>query len=96
MNTLKTCKMCKQEKDVTEFVYRRLKTFESVRCQTCREKLWKPGMTWNNWARKGWHIDHIKPLSSFDLENREELLQACHHTNLQPLWWFENLEKGRN
>lgn len=51
-------------------------------------------MTWDNWAPKGWHIDHIKPLINFDLNNREEFLKANHYTNLQPLWWFENLEKS--
>ena len=53
-------------------------------------------MTWDNWTRDGWHIDHIKPLSSFDLTNREQFLQACHYTNLQPLWYYENYKKGSN
>lgn len=52
------------------------------------------GMTWENWSRAGWHIDHIKPLASFDLTDRCQLLQACHYTNLQPLWASENLSKG--
>lgn len=51
-------------------------------------------MTWDNWAPKGWHVDHIIPLSSFDLTNRDQLLAACHYTNLQPLWAKENLQKG--
>lgn len=51
-------------------------------------------MTWENYGRHGWHIDHIKPLASFDLTNREQFLEACHYTNLQPLWAEENLRKG--
>jgi hypothetical protein len=51
-------------------------------------------MSWSNWSLKGWHIDHIKALSKFDLTNREQLLEACHYTNLQPLWAAENMSKG--
>jgi hypothetical protein len=58
------------------------------------ESKFKPGMTWDNWGNFGWHIDHIRPLSSFDLTDRDQLLKACHYTNLQPLWWKENLSKG--
>lgn len=58
------------------------------------EVQFRPGMTWENWSRTGWHIDHIRPLASFDLTDRTQLLQACHYTNLQPLWAEENLKKG--
>lgn len=58
------------------------------------EKQFKEGMNWNNWTLHGWHIDHIKPLSSFDLKQKEEQLKACHYTNLQPLWCYDNLSKG--
>jgi len=51
-------------------------------------------ITWENHSRAGWHIDHIKPLISFDLIEREQFLEACHYTNLQPLWAKENLRKG--
>jgi Uri superfamily endonuclease len=51
-------------------------------------------MTWDNYGPKGWHIDHIKPLCSFDLTNPEQLKEACNYKNLKPLWWTDNLSKG--
>ena len=58
------------------------------------ESKFKPGMSWDNWTRNGWHIDHVKPLSKFDLNDREQLKKACHYSNLQPLWAKDNLSKG--
>ena len=52
------------------------------------------GMNWNNYGRKGWHIDHIKPCASFDLSDPEQQKQCFHYTNLQPLWWKDNLKKS--
>jgi len=52
------------------------------------------GMTWENWGRKGWHLDHIKPISYFDLTDRQQFLEACHYTNIQPMWYKDNLSKG--
>ena len=53
------------------------------------------GMTWENHSRTGWHIDHKIPLDFYDLTDREQLLQAIHYTNLQPMWAGDNLRKGK-
>lgn len=58
------------------------------------ESLWSDGMTWENWTRDGWHIDHIVPLAAFDLSDEEQVKAACHYTNLRPLWAKDNLRKG--
>lgn len=58
------------------------------------ESLFVTGMTWDNYGRYGWHIDHIKPLSLFDLCDPNQQSIACHYTNLQPLWAKDNLSKG--
>ena len=52
-------------------------------------------MTWDNHTMDGWHVDHKKPLHEFNLYDDEQFKEAAHYTNLQPLWWWENLEKNR-
>ena len=56
------------------------------------EKQFTYGMTWENHGKFGWHVDHKIPLASAKTE--DELYKLCHYTNLQPLWWDENLRKG--
>ena len=57
------------------------------------ESKFQSGMTWDNWSRTGWHIDHIQPLSKFDLTDPEQLKIACHYTNMQPLWVEDHKRK---
>lgn len=56
------------------------------------EKQFQPGMTWAD--RGAWHVDHIRPVSSFDLTDPEQQQQCFHYTNLQPLWAADNIRKG--
>ena len=56
------------------------------------EKQFLPGMTWENQGK--WHIDHMMPCASFDLEDPEQQRQCCHYTNLQPMWGSENISKS--
>jgi hypothetical protein len=58
------------------------------------ESRFMPGMTWENYAARGWHIDHIVPCSSFNLADATQAARCFHYTNLQPLWWKDNITKG--
>lgn len=50
-------------------------------------------MSWENHGSL-WHIDHIIPLSKFNLKDPLQLAQSCHYTNLQPLLIPHNLAKA--
>lgn len=50
------------------------------------------GMTWEN--RDEWHLDHVRPLASFDLTDPEQQAAAMHFTNLAPVWAVDNMAKG--
>jgi hypothetical protein len=58
------------------------------------EKQFTDRMTWENYGKGGWVIDHIKPCCSFDLSKVEELKECEHYTNKQPLWEIDNLKKS--
>lgn len=51
------------------------------------------GMSWQNFGLKGWHIDHIRPIASFELTEPMSVVSAL--DNLQPLWAHDNLSKGK-
>lgn len=57
------------------------------------ESLWTEGMNWDNYGNKKgqWSIDHIIPLDS--AKNIDEVNKLNHYTNLQPLWWKDNIIK---
>lgn len=60
------------------------------------ESQFKPGMSWSNYGNgKGkWNIDHIIPVSRFNLKNKEELLKAFNYKNCRPMWASDNFKKG--
>jgi hypothetical protein len=51
-------------------------------------------MSWSNYGRNGWHIDHILPCSSFNLKDSKQQKKCFHYTNLQPLWEVDNIRKS--
>jgi hypothetical protein len=77
--------------------YKRCKTMELTGCSLEEltqyiESKFITGMSWENYGE--WHIDHIRPCASFNLEDIEEQKKCFHWSNLQPLWAKDNLRKG--
>lgn len=58
------------------------------------ESKFQSGMTWDTYG--DWHIDHLRPKSSFVFTSPEDLqFRECWAlSNLQPLWAHDNLSKG--
>lgn len=77
-----------------------LRTRELIGCsltelQAHLEAQFESGMTWDNYGRNGWTIDHRTPLSHFkDMANVETQKLAFHFTNMSPKWGPENSRKG--
>jgi hypothetical protein len=57
------------------------------------ESQFTPQMTWDNHG-KVWHIDHIRPLCSFDLTNENHIKEATQRSNLRPMLIEEHLKKS--
>lgn len=73
------------------------KTFDIIGCSPSElkihiEKQFTEGMSWENHKFFGWHIDHKIPLDFGKTEG--DVVKLCHYTNLQPLWWKDNLNKS--
>jgi hypothetical protein len=57
------------------------------------ESQFRRGMTWDNYGDK-WHIDHIIPVSEYDLTDPAQLRQAFNWQNMRPLSAKANMKKG--
>ena len=73
------------------------KTFEYIGCDKNFLKQWfeynfEENMTFDNYGE--WHIDHVKPCSSFDLTNEQEIYECFNWKNIRPCWKKDNLEKS--
>lgn len=55
-----------------------------------------PGMTWDTYGNGewNWNIDHIHPISRFDLTDEGQAKKAFHFSNCRPMWAIENFKKG--
>jgi hypothetical protein len=71
---------------------------ESVGCSAKQLKKYievqfTKNMTWGNYGTY-WHIDHIQPLSSFDLRDPNQRRLATNWANLRPLEAVRNMRKS--
>jgi len=60
------------------------------------ESLFVTGMSWSNYGKNGWEIDHLLPVSFFEYKNTDDVeFKMCWRLeNLQPLWAKENVRKS--
>jgi hypothetical protein len=60
------------------------------------EKQFQQGMSWDNYGKTGWHIDHLIPVSAFNFKTYDDIdfKRAWALSNLQPMWAKENMSKG--
>ena len=56
------------------------------------QSLFQNGMNFENYRK--WELDHIFPISKFNLNNIDEIKKCFNYTNLQPLWKPDNRKKG--
>ena len=75
-NTLKRLGKVKEGKTID------LVNYSSLELKEHLVSLFTEGMSWDNYGE--WHIDHIKPLSSFNKNTPIHIVNAL--SNLQPLW----------
>lgn len=64
--------------------------------KTHLESKFQPGMSWDNYGRDGWHLDHKTPDSWFSYSSAEDegFKQSWSLDNLQPLWEKDNCRKS--
>lgn len=75
-SSLRRLNTSKQDKTIDLLEYTALELKNHI------SSLFTEGMSWKNHGE--WHIDHIKPVSSFDKETSISVVNAL--SNLRPLW----------
>jgi hypothetical protein len=51
------------------------------------------GMSWQNFGRGGWNVDHIFPVGRADMSDIAQVQAVFHWRNCQPLWESDNIRK---
>jgi len=76
------------------------KSFKTIELLDCSIDLFKQWLEYQfdvemSWENQGtyWHIDHVKPCSSFDLTKESEQLICFNWKNLRPLNGIDNIQK---
>lgn len=60
------------------------------------ERQFSDGMSWENYGKGGWEVDHITPLSAFNYQTPDDFdfKRAWALSNLRPMWFSDNRTKG--
>jgi len=107
-NRLK-CKDCERDEPISKIIrnvrsrifssikYKSKHTIEYLGCNCLEYLKWilnnNECFTFKNYGKE-WHIDHVIPLSKFDITNEEQQLIAFNWRNTMPLSVKENLSKN--
>ncbi len=75
------------------------RTMELLGCtveefKTHLQSLFTQDMTWDNYGRGGWEMDHIKPCALFDLCDPKQQEECFNYKNIQPMWAKDNRKKS--
>lgn len=78
------------------FIVGDLKTYTKINASRQQLQTWFEYLFTNemNWADKNWQVDHVIPLSFFDLTQDGHLKLACHWSNMRPMSEQGNRAKG--
>ena len=73
------------------------KTVKYIGCDIAYLRKWieyqfEENMTFDNYGE--WHIDHVTPCASYNLDNNDDVFACFNWTNLRPCWAKDNIIKG--
>jgi hypothetical protein len=57
------------------------------------ERQFQEGMSWHNFGSE-WHVDHIRPIASYDFKEPAAYRECWALQNLRPLWKADNNSKS--